>query len=89
MSKPAKKAKTQRVKPYKTYVFTDRDPILDKMNALIHNSGKSVKDLSNTSGVSATTLRSWKYKTKRPQFATINATGRACGYDLKFTPLKK
>lgn len=68
---------------YKSYNFTDKDPIIDQVRTVIQNSGDTFKAVSNASGVSVTTIRKWlDGGTKRPQAASINAVLRALGYKL-------
>lgn len=58
---------------YTTYRFTSRDH-------------RTFREVSDSSGVSDSTLRSWaRGRTRRPQFATVMAVLRACGRDLKIT----
>ena len=73
------------LKLYKSYVFKDRDPIIDLMRTAVEDTGDSYAHLSVASGVSTTTLSNWfgrKAKTKRPQFCTLQAVARACGKEL-------
>lgn len=76
---------TKRIlKPYKSYRFINKDPIIDKVRTAVQDSKVSDKVLTADSGVSSACRRGWfKGATKRPQYATINATLRAIGYDLK------
>jgi DNA-binding phage protein len=68
---------------YPSYLFKDHDPILDKIDTLIADSGQSFAKIERSSGVTVTTLGNWrKRKTKRPQFATVNAVVRALGGEL-------
>ena len=84
-SKPkvaAKKAGTKMVKMriYKTYQFTV-DPVMDEVLALMDSQDIEISQASNNSGVSRSTISNWsRHKTRRPQSATIEAVGRACGY---------
>ena len=72
------------MKFYKTYSFTDKDPVIDELATAISDTGLSYDDVSDRSDVSRTTLNNWFYgKTKRPQHATIMAVTRAIGFDWK------
>jgi hypothetical protein len=68
------------MKRYKTYVFKERDPIIDDTLALIDT---TFADISRRSGVAAGTLTNWKKgRTRRPQFCTVAAVGGAAGMQL-------
>lgn len=72
---------------YKSYSFTDKDPIIDQIRTIYSDSDLTYKQLSFTSGVSTTTIHNWfDGSTKRPQAASINAVLRAMGYKLSITP---
>lgn len=73
---------------YHSYNFIDKDPIIDYIRTVINEYGKTLKALSEESGVSATTISNWLYgDTKRPQAAPLNAVLRACNYKLNITKL--
>jgi transcriptional regulator with XRE-family HTH domain len=72
---------------YKSYNFTDKDPIIDEVRTLYEEAGVNYKWISDESGVSQGTLTNWfSGTTKRPQAATINAVLRALGYKLGVVP---
>lgn len=78
--------KTRVLRPYKTYKFTGQDPMVIKV--LDQLDGSTFAAVSRDSGVASTTLGNWKSgKTKRPQFATLNATLMASG--AEFAIVKK
>jgi hypothetical protein len=78
------------LKPYKSYVFRDKDPIIDKTRTIFEDSKLSYTEACHNSGVSISTVFGWfNGKTRRPQFATIEAFGRACGKTLVWTNHKK
>jgi len=65
---------------YRTYSFVDKDPIIDIMRTLAQDSKRSYLEISDTSGVSTTTLYNWFHgATRRPQFCTIAAVAGALG----------
>ena len=71
------------LKAYKSYVFRDKDPIIDKTRTVVEDAKMSYSEVEAKSGVSASTMYNWfQGRTRRPQFATINAVGRACGQEL-------
>jgi transcriptional regulator with XRE-family HTH domain len=70
---------------YKSYNFTEKDPIIDELRTVIQDSGASYKQIHDDSGVSVTTLSNWfSGETRRPQAASLNAVARALGYKLGF-----
>lgn len=72
---------------YKSYSFTDKDPIIDEIRTMVGDSGASYLWIEEHSGVTRVTLRAWFMgKTRKPQAATINAVARALGYKLGFVP---
>jgi hypothetical protein len=79
----AKAKKTIVLKPYKTYKFTGQDPMVGKVLGVCDEAGVKPSAVSRESGVASSTLGNWrKRKTKRPQFATLNATLMALGKEL-------
>lgn len=65
---------------YKSYLFTEKDPILDATRTMVQDSGLSYEDLKDKGGASTSTYYNWFHgNTKRPQFCTIAATALACG----------
>jgi hypothetical protein len=76
---------------YKSYVFRDKEPVIDELRTLIEDhfgerlSGKSMRRINESGGPSAACMQSWFFgTTKRPQNATIEAAGRAMGYRRKW-----
>ena len=66
---------------YKSYRFVGADPAIAEVKAII---GKdiSLKSVEEDGGPTAGTMRAWfKGKTKRPQNCTLEAAGRALGYE--------
>jgi hypothetical protein len=90
MAKKNGKPTGRTIAVYKSYSFVDKDPIIDKLRTVVQDSKKSNEEVHALSGVSTSTLDGWfRGRTKRPQFATINAVGRALGYDLHFQKMHK
>lgn len=72
---------------YKSYNFTDKDPIIDEIRTVVQGSGWTHKRIQEESGVTTVTLRNWfAGSTRKPQAATLNAVARALGYKLSFVP---
>ncbi len=68
---------------YKSYLFVDKDPIIDAFRTARSDKGLSYAELSAESGVSATTFRNWEHgKTRRPMFSTVMAAVNALGKKL-------
>lgn len=79
MAKKAK-AKKRGIITYKSYLFKDKDPILDATRTVQANSGLSYEQIHANGGATPATQRAWFYgETKRPQFTTIAATVLAMG----------
>jgi len=65
---------------YKSYVFKERDPIIDAFIALRSEAKVSYSQVQRKGGPAATTLSAWENgKTKRPQHATVAAAASAIG----------
>lgn len=79
-----------KVHLYKTYMFKNKDPIIDRMRTIIQDEQVSYKDIQSMSGVTASTLYNWFHgATKRPQHATAMAVIRALGYDMRLVKVGK
>jgi transcriptional regulator with XRE-family HTH domain len=71
------------LKPYKSYIFRDKDPVIDILRTAVKDSGLSYTEVHDLSGVATGTLTAWfAGTTKRPQFATINAVARGLGKEF-------
>lgn len=74
---------------YSTYNFVDKDPIIDYMRTLIHESGRSLKSIADESNVNQNTISNWLYgKTRRPQAAPFNAVLRSLNYKLSIATIE-
>lgn len=79
-------SKAKRNGLYHSYVFKGKDPVIDSTRTIVEDSGESYAEVARRSGVSTTTLHNWfAGGTRRPQFCTVNAVGRALGYELKWS----
>lgn len=68
------------IRPYKTYLFRTKDPVIDQLRTIKADAEESDTRISAASGVSTTTLYNWwSGKTRRPQSASVEAVGRALG----------
>jgi len=71
---------------YPKYRFNkgDKDPIIDRMRTMLEDEGIKISEAAKLSGLSETTIRNWiDGDTLRPQFASVMALTRGCGYDLQ------
>lgn len=91
----AKRKSNGSLRLYKTYMFKDKDPIIDMVRTVIQDEARKSnqseaamrKEISLNSNVSTGTLSNWFHgSTKRPQFATLNATLRSMGKELTIVP---
>jgi hypothetical protein len=74
-------------KLYGSYRFTTKDPAIDEIRTLVEDhfgrrvNGKDLGAVKESGGPAAGTMAAWFFgKTRRPQSATIEAAGRAIGY---------
>lgn len=74
---------------YTTYKFRGQDPVLGELKTLFVEADLKQVELRKISGVSASTYYNWwvKRKTRHPQNATVEATGRALGMKRVWVPL--
>ena len=71
-------------RPYKSYNFKEKDPIIDQLRTIIQDEDISYKHISFLSGVSTTCMYGWfNGVTRRPQHAPVMAIIRALGYDYR------
>jgi len=69
---------TGYLKPYRSYVFRGKDPVIDILRTAIKDSGKSYQEVADESGVAVGTLSNWfSGPTERPKFSTVNAVARS------------
>ena len=75
---------------YKSYNFTDKDPMIDEIRTVWEQSGATYKWVHENSNVATGTLAGWfDGKTRKPQAATMNAVLRALGYKLGVVEYEK
>ena len=82
-------------KLYRSYLFKNKDPAIDVLRTVIQdNAGgkitpKVLKGIEVGGGPTVSCMNAWFYGgTKRPQNATIEAAGRAIGYERKWIKAK-
>jgi hypothetical protein len=73
---------------YKSYVFRDKDPAIDILRTLVEDhfkerlSSKNLNKITHGGGPSLGCMQAWFFgKTKRPTNPTLEAAGRALGYE--------
>ena len=66
-----------KAKLYQTYLFRDKDPVIDALRAAKAKAGLKDSKIAADSGVAAGTL--FGGTTRRPQFATVVAAARGIG----------
>ena len=78
------------MKAYKSYLFRNKDPIIDRLRTLISDQDVSHSYIELHSGVTARTLYAWFHgETRRPQYSTVAAVAAVLGYDVGFIPKTK
>lgn len=78
------------MKIYKSYLFRNKDPIIDQLRTAIADAGASYAEIERHSGVTYATMRNWFHgETKKPQFATCKAVARAIGYEIQLVKTKE
>jgi hypothetical protein len=73
---------------YRSYVFKTKDPAIDALRTLVEDhfgrrvNSKDLAHITESGGPSLGCMRSWFFgATKRPTNPTIEAAGRAMGYE--------
>lgn len=75
---------------YRSYMFKDKDPVIDRIRTIVKDEGLSHKDIERLSSVRAQTLANWfTGETRKPQFATIAAVTYGLGYKTEFVKSKQ
>jgi predicted transcriptional regulator len=74
------------LKLIKSYNFTDKDPIVDKMRGPIRRSRMTEKEIATDTGLHIQTVRNiFGGKTKHPRYSTVIKIMRCCGHMESFT----
>lgn len=83
------------MKLYKSYSFRSKDPVIDELRTLVQDTYGNKIDygtftkIEQDGGPTPACLAGWFFgKTKRPQSASIEAAGRALGYQRTWTKMK-
>jgi hypothetical protein len=88
MAKKAAKSGSYVPPVYGSYVFRDKDPVIDELRTLAEDyfgekvTSKNLKEITTAGGPTLGTMRQWFFgKTKRPTSATVEAAGRSIGFE--------
>jgi hypothetical protein len=72
---------------YKSYSFRSKDPVIDQLRTIVQDTYgpkidyRTLAKIEDEGGPTATCMAGWFFgKTKRPQSASIEAAGRALGW---------
>lgn len=82
------------MKLYGSYMFRSKDPAIDELRTVIEdltgerlNKGSALRKIERQGGPSTSCMSGWFFgKTRRPQNATLEAAGRALGYERVWQP---
>jgi len=74
---------------YKSYMFKNKDPVIDEMKTLFKDEGllnsDGFEEIHARGAATAATYKKWfNGDTRRPQNASVMATAHALGYDRKW-----
>lgn len=92
----SKKKGNGNLRLYKSYVFRNKDPVIDELRTIIqdhfngHLNNDALRHIQEAGGPTVGAMRGWFFgKTQRPQSPTIEAAGRAIGYRRTWTKMKE
>jgi hypothetical protein len=95
-SKHTHNGKSGVVRLYGAYVFKDKDPAIDQLRTLVERhygkrvNNKDLTEITESGGPSTACMRAWFFgKTLRPQNPTLEAAGRAMGYERIWRRMKE
>jgi len=81
---------------YKSYIFKTKDPAIDELRTVIEDhfgrrvTRKEMGQIEENGGPKRDTMVQWFYgATMRPQSATLEAAGRACGFRRQWIKMTK
>lgn len=90
----AKKNSRGHLPTYKSYVFKDKDPVIDQLRTLVQDEFKSLdyaalNKIHEGGGPTVSCMAGWFFgDTRRPQSPTIEAAGRSIGYHRVWQKMK-
>jgi hypothetical protein len=72
-------------RPYKSYNFRDKDPVIDELRTIIQDQGVTYKQINDASDVSTSCMYGWfNGATRRPSHAAVAAVASALGFEMQF-----
>jgi hypothetical protein len=87
MAKKATNGSGRTLVTYKAYNFKDKDPVIDQLRTMAQDTygakitAKALRQIHEAGGPSTACMAGWfSGETKRPQNPTVEAAGRAMGY---------
>lgn len=83
-----------RMPIYRSYTFRGKDPAIDQMRSLIERTmgfdKRTLGKINKDGGPSRSCMANWFYgDTRRPQNATIEAAGRAIGFERVWQKMRR
>jgi hypothetical protein len=76
-------------RPYRSYNFKEKDPVIDELRTIIQDQGVTYKQVNEASDVSTSCMYGWfNGATRRPSHAAVAAVASALGYDMTFVKRK-
>jgi hypothetical protein len=73
---------------YSAYKFTEKDPVIFQLQKFLGDT--KLTQVTKDGGPSTPCMRNWFHgETKRPQNATIEAAGRALGYERVWKSMRR
>lgn len=84
------------MKQYKSYMFRNKEPAIDMTRTLFEDvfgrrvDNKMLKEIEKNGGPTSSCMRGWFFgATKRPKNETLEASGRALGYQRVWVQMKQ
>lgn len=91
----ASKKKSNGYRTYGSYRFKNKEPVIDMTRTLFEDvygekiSNKMLADIEKKGGPTVSCMRGWFFgETRRPKNETIEASGRAIGYQRQWVKMK-
>lgn len=88
--------KRSKAPVYKAYLFKDKEPVIDLTRTLFEDvygrriDTKMLAEIEQNGGPTVGCMRGWFFgETMRPNNVTIEAAGRALGYERQWVKMRK
>src|SRR5262245_16550884 len=82
--------------PFRAYTFREKDPEIMRLRDMAEQyygkriTGKEISDINKEGGPSASCMRAWwQGDTKRPRNDTLEAAGRAMGFERVWKKMRR